>query len=147
MEQREADLRDAANEAPNFIEATKLNRRADQIDEQLMYQGANPKKVPFKDLRDHIRSPVASEDGVTNGYRAKIKNRATGIRAYCVGCMGGELVGVRECLSVTCPLHPFRMGKDPFRGFELPEVADIEIEDDGADEFEDGDDFEDNDDE
>lgn len=121
------------------IARLKLQKKIDRIETQLAFQGANPKKVPFAELRDHIREPVY--DPIENKYRERIRNRATGIRAYCVSCQGGDVVGVRECPAITCPLHPFRMGGDPFRGWELPKVEDIPIEDeDDAIEFEEGDD-------
>lgn len=34
------------------------------------------------------------------------------IRRECLACNGGR-EGVRECPSVKCNLHPFRMGKNP----------------------------------
>ena len=37
------------------------------------------------------------------------------IRSYCIDCMGGRLSYVRECMSMTCPLHPYRMGSNPMR--------------------------------
>lgn len=35
------------------------------------------------------------------------------IRKYCLWCMGGSRKFVRECDTSDCPLHPFRMGKNP----------------------------------
>jgi len=35
------------------------------------------------------------------------------IRRRCVDCSGGSLAEVRACKCDTCPLHPFRMGKNP----------------------------------
>lgn len=37
------------------------------------------------------------------------------IRAKCIECCCKRLSEVRECKSEECPLHPFRMGKNPFR--------------------------------
>jgi hypothetical protein len=36
------------------------------------------------------------------------------IRLFCIDCSGGSLPEVKECRSFTCPLHPFRFGKNPF---------------------------------
>lgn len=47
-------------------------------------------------------------------YKAKVSNRATAIRAKCIECSGGVLSEVRECRVVSCALHPFRAGTDPF---------------------------------
>lgn len=37
------------------------------------------------------------------------------VRRFCLHCVGGSAKLVRECESFDCPLHPFRMGKDPYR--------------------------------
>ena len=37
------------------------------------------------------------------------------IRAKCIDCYGGQISEVKLCPSVKCPLHPFRMGENPFR--------------------------------
>lgn len=140
LEERLASLyADARNES-NPILRQKIHNRADELEQQLALQGANPKKVPFAELKEHVQAPLDS-DPLVNKYKKRIKNRATAMRAFCIGCMGGDVAGVRVCTSLTCPLHPFRMGKDPFRGFEMPKPVEVEIEDeDGADEFEEGDD-------
>ena len=35
------------------------------------------------------------------------------IRRRCLDCSGGSLADVRSCKFETCPLHPFRTGKNP----------------------------------
>ena len=37
------------------------------------------------------------------------------IRAKCIDCRGGCLKQIRECEDIDCPLHPYRMGKNPNR--------------------------------
>ena len=37
------------------------------------------------------------------------------IRAKCIDCCGGSVADVRECHITRCALHPFRMGRNPFR--------------------------------
>lgn len=37
------------------------------------------------------------------------------IRAKCLDCCAGSPAEVRECHIITCDLHPYRMGKNPFR--------------------------------
>ena len=37
------------------------------------------------------------------------------IRAKCIDCCCGQLPEVKLCDAVDCPLHPFRMGKNPYR--------------------------------
>jgi hypothetical protein len=97
----------------------KLRRHIDALETRLAFQGANPKEVPFDELKEHVQADHG-EGSIMAKYRERIKNRATGIRAYCVQCQGGEVAAVRECAAITCPLYPFRMGKDPFRGYEIP---------------------------
>lgn len=138
------DLRDVAYEnagaETNAILRTKAFRLCDMLDTSLDFQGANPKKLDFETLRDHIRAPSPNHEDVTNQYRASIKNRATAIRAYCIGCQGGSVVDVRFCPSMTCPLHAFRMGKDPLRGYAMPivEEPELELDEDDVGEFEEG---------
>jgi hypothetical protein len=36
------------------------------------------------------------------------------IRAKCIDCSGGSLAEVRHCHLTKCPLHPYRMGENPF---------------------------------
>lgn len=131
--QLEKLYQDAQNEE-NFVKKQKILRRAETLETQLELQGANPKKVDFDTLVGHVRGPHGLGP-MENQARARIKNRATGIRAYCMECMCGDSALVRECVSVCCPLHPFRMGKDPFRGWDIPKAEEIEIElEEGEDE-------------
>lgn len=141
LEQYYADL-----EGLTGVKRLRKLKDIDRLEQTLAWQGANPKVIPIADLREHIRYPI-HEDAIENKYQARISNRATAIRAYCVQCQGGSVVGVKECPSVTCPLYSFRMGNDPLRGFELPKAAIIEIPDDDVDDtvFEEGDDAEDKD--
>lgn len=37
------------------------------------------------------------------------------IRKFCLSCQGGKSDFVRDCLTTTCSLYPFRMGKNPNR--------------------------------
>lgn len=37
------------------------------------------------------------------------------IRAKCLDCCGGHAAEVRECHLTGCTLHPYRMGKNPYR--------------------------------
>jgi hypothetical protein len=124
------------------IKRLKVQQSIDRLEQTLSWQGANPKQLDVIDLRNHIRQ-APQADALEAKYQGRIKNRATGIRAYCVQCQGGDTSGVRSCPSITCPLHPFRMGTDPLRGFDIPKAAPIEVPDeDGEDAalFEEGDD-------
>lgn len=121
------------------MEKLRAGVTINHMEQQLAWQGANPKAVDIHEWSEHVE---ASHDGdaISAKYRAAIKNRATGIRAFCVDCQGGSVAGIASCAAVTCPLHPFRMGKDPLRGWDIPKVEMPELEDDDdMDEFEDGD--------
>lgn len=37
------------------------------------------------------------------------------LRSQCLECMGGQRSLVKECESLTCPIWPYRMGKNPSR--------------------------------
>jgi hypothetical protein len=37
------------------------------------------------------------------------------LREQCLDCMGGSPSLVRECGTVSCAVHPYRMGKNPAR--------------------------------
>lgn len=38
----------------------------------------------------------------------------TAIKNKCLDCCCGQTSEIKECTIVKCPLHPFRLGKDPF---------------------------------
>jgi hypothetical protein len=38
------------------------------------------------------------------------------LRAKCLDCCGGVPKEVRLCMALNCPIWPYRMGTDPFRG-------------------------------
>jgi len=124
LERLYADL-----EKSRGIDRLKLQAEIDLAEQALSYQGANPKKLPFSELKEFVQHPH-SDDRIENDYRARIRNRATAIRAFCVGCMGGDTAAVRRCASITCPLYPFRLGKDPLRGWDIPKVLTMDDEDD-----------------
>ena len=140
LEQKLSDLY-ASLDGLEGITRLRALKRIDTADFPVEYQGANPKEIDFKVLRDHIREADVEDDPLINKYRARISSRATAIRAMCVMCQGGVVAAVKDCVSITCTLHPFRMGKDPLRGWLPPPTVVIEIADeDGPDLFEDGDD-------
>jgi len=61
----------------------------------------------------------------TNGRATK---PVDAIRELCIWCVGGSENGrkplkmVRECPATSCPLHPFRMGRNPFDKRNLTET-------------------------
>ena len=49
------------------------------------------------------------------------------IRLKCYDCSCFQLGEVRDCPVTTCPLYPFRLGKNPFRKRELSDDEKREI--------------------
>lgn len=45
----------------------------------------------------------------------KITNPVKAIRAKCLDCCAGQIQEVALCPSERCALHPFRLGKNPYR--------------------------------
>ena len=43
------------------------------------------------------------------------KNPEKAIRAKCIDCCGGMMSMVQDCGIPSCPIYPFRSGKNPFR--------------------------------
>lgn len=37
------------------------------------------------------------------------------IRAKCLDCCCGQSTEIKNCGIVRCPLHPYRLGRNPFR--------------------------------
>lgn len=146
LEKRLSALYAALRESKG-VARLKIQRQIERMEQTLEWQGANPKVIDLDDLREHIQN-TPLDDVIEAKYQRRVKNRASAIRAYCVSCQGGSVVDVRMCASVTCPLHPFRMGTDPLRGYDLPKAEPVVIEDDETDEalFEEGDDADDKDD-
>ena len=42
-------------------------------------------------------------------------NPVKAIREKCLDCCCGSNNEVKECTVVSCPIYPFRLGKNPFR--------------------------------
>lgn len=43
------------------------------------------------------------------------KNPVKAIREFCLDCCGNSAADVKGCANVKCALHPFRLGKNPYR--------------------------------
>lgn len=81
-------------------------------------------------VRGLVKIPVGGNGGQngTGAQPARSKDTPSplkSIRQFCMQCKGGSGGGrkpwkaVRECQVTTCPLHPFRMGKNPFQKLTL----------------------------
>ena len=73
-----------------------------------------PKHTPIEDIAYSMRLCNNEDWSLEKAARNRIKGRLSAIRAYCLMCVSGPKA-VRMCQSTTCPLHPFRMGNNPFR--------------------------------
>ena len=120
---------DEANSAKDYEKVIDLEKVIIREEFLLKYQGKDPKQIPQADLKALV-AEFESEDSNINAYHRKIKSPPSGIRSYCVWCMGGQTAEVRRCQATNCPLWPFRMGTNPFAGKTLPPVEDVELEDD-----------------
>jgi hypothetical protein len=49
------------------------------------------------------------------GGTMEIKTPMKAIRAKCMDCSNNQIVEVRECPIINCPLYPYRMGHNPNR--------------------------------
>ena len=38
------------------------------------------------------------------------------VRAFCIQCCGDNVQEVKHCTARACPLWPYRMGENPFKG-------------------------------
>jgi len=59
---------------------------------------------------------------------AKSLSPLKAIKAHCLDCCGGSRREVKACEIADCPLHPFRLGKNPHRkgiGQKTPEKAGV----------------------
>lgn len=48
-------------------------------------------------------------------YEAHKTSPLKAIRAKCIDCCVGNVAEVKLCHITECDLHPYRMGKNPFR--------------------------------
>lgn len=58
------------------------------------------------DLQGHIKKPLLKT-----------------IREKCLDCCGQQHLEVRLCQCTSCPLWPYRMGKNPFHERKMTEEA------------------------
>ena len=81
------------------------------------YDEQNLRADEFEDDMEDLIDNELNESGEENGD--EIKSPLKAIRAFCIDCMGGAVREVKLCPSQICPLHAFRMGKNPYRKREL----------------------------
>lgn len=79
---------------------------------ELLFRGILPKGVeqlPSGETQGILPKNAAISEDLGHTKRALIKV----IRAKCLDC-AHDPSEVRKCVSVSCPLWPYRMGKNPF---------------------------------
>jgi hypothetical protein len=42
------------------------------------------------------------------------------IRKKCLDCTCGQVLEIRECPVIECPLYPYRMGRRPDKATQIP---------------------------
>lgn len=71
---------------------------------------------------------------IVKRYEDKVRNPRTAIRARCIQCCHGQMKEVQLCPAVSCALHPFRMGINPFNKRTAARLAgEQDSEDEGDD--------------
>jgi len=70
---------------------------------------------------DPSKAPVELDEQELRALGHVKKSAARAIREMCVSCFGGEgpqaaKADIAGCLSVGCPIWPFRYGKSPHHG-------------------------------
>ncbi len=71
------------------------------------------------EFEDDMEDLIDNELNENEENGEEIKSPLKAIRAFCIDCMGGAVREVKLCPSQICPLHAFRMGKNPYRKREL----------------------------
>ena len=76
-------------------------------------EGQMPKRVKPQQSEKVEQSVLDNESRIIQKYKDRINSPITAIRSHCVECMGA-VRSVESCTSVSCSLHPFRMGVNVF---------------------------------
>lgn len=81
------------------------------------YDEQNLREDEFEEDMDELFDEYNEDE--TESDKEEIKSPLKAIRVFCIDCMGGQVREVKFCPSQICPLHAFRMGKNPYRKREL----------------------------
>lgn len=123
---------DDAVKVKDFEKVAEIEGEIEVLESLLLYMGKDPREVPKEILLRNLHTYEGADNAIKT-YRARIRNPASAIRAYCVWCMGGSAKDVRFCAAANCPLWTMRMGSNPFHGKTLPPaeaLPDIVLPDD-----------------
>lgn len=67
----------------------------------------------FTKRRPALPTPKTTTQAMTTTLQ--LKNPVKAIRAKCLDCSDGNSNEVKNCQIPSCPIFPFRLGKNPFR--------------------------------
>ncbi len=56
----------------------------------------------------------------------KVLTPIKAIRAKCLDCSGGQYIEVKLCPIKDCTLYPYRMGRRPKKGVDIPDDTEPE---------------------
>lgn len=98
-------------ESPKPVPRARRSRPAPTIAEPIKIVEVPVEEPKVEDVNKWDDSP---QTRIIQNYLAKATTPKNAIRAMCVNCMGGYVAEIARCTSKGCPLHPFRMGKNPF---------------------------------
>jgi len=124
LNERAEDQRGIFDPAKDAYEGSYISYYvSDRVDarrkaQELAHIGYFPKpnEMRVQDLIANVRLTYPNPDNVEVTYRQRIRSPLTGIRAFCVQCKYFRPGEVRKCQEMSCPLWPFRMGRNRFRG-------------------------------
>lgn len=121
-----------AKDRADALDIEELEEELRSIAVHILHAGDNPHDVPLKEIRYVLDNPVV-EYPVSLKHRRAITGPGRAIRAKCMECQGLQQAWVHDCLTINCPLWPFRFGNNPFYGRlantdENEEVVDSEAE-------------------
>jgi hypothetical protein len=75
--------------------------------------GRNPTPKMIAELGERLVYPLEDERAAADFHGSSTGLKA--IKRYCLDCSGNSRSEVRACRNFGCPLHPFRLGKNPNR--------------------------------
>ena len=72
--------------------------------------------IGLKDKEKGRRLELTNQNASVTGEEEKlVTNPVKAIRKHCLECCGGNQNEVKLCPAEACVLHPFRLGKNPYR--------------------------------
>jgi hypothetical protein len=116
-------------ESEDIRDKLKVRRLADDLKTdiiRMLYGKSDPSTVPAEAIRHALAFPNQNYT-VGREMRETINGPTRAIRVICLECQGNDIVGVRECAAINCPLWGFRMGNNPFYS-RLTNAADADAE-------------------